>query len=138
MPWSPTVTRGPRPVPRWSLPGSWGRGGPGAGWQDGRHGSERVEGTAGLGSGLGSPVACAVDNLAALTRGKFDVVSGLEPGAAASSWRRASHCWRSPDFLGLSGMRGPTPPAGKGRVGRDSLGHTCSASHNLCSGTFEE
>ena len=61
MPWSPTVTRGPRPVPRWSLPGSWGRGGPGVGWQDGRHGSERVEGTAGLGSGLGSPVACAVD-----------------------------------------------------------------------------
>ena len=118
MPWSPTVTRGPRPVPRWSLPGSCGRGGPGTGWQDGRPGSERVEGTAGLCSGLGPPVAYAVDT-------------------CAVGWR-ASHCWRSPDFLGLSGVRGPTPPAGKGRMGRDSLGHPCSASHNLCSGTFEE
>ena len=53
MPWSPTVTRGPRPVHHWSLPGSWGRGGPGTGWHDGRPGSERVEGTVGLGSGLG-------------------------------------------------------------------------------------
>ena len=120
--WSPTVTRGPRPVPHWSLPGSWGRGRPGAGWQDGRPGSERRWGQQGR-------AAAWVLLLPVLWAGAW------------SCWgqrRRASCCWRSPDFLGLTGVRGPSPPGGKERMDRGSPGHTCSASHNLCSGTFEE
>lgn len=84
MHWSPTVTRGPRPVPHWSLPGSWGRGGPGAGWQEGRPGSERAVGTAGPGSSLGPAVARAVGQSLELLR----AAGGGLPvaGEALTSW----------------------------------------------------